>query len=233
MMFAAIGLREIGLYILAVFLPILALYIAYLILTKAFEYMDFSSLEAVIIVFVSFVLGSGLIDSYVGISFANIPLFKYNSWNVGINTGGAIIPILLSIYLFIKNKLDWKKLLIGILVVTIITYIVTEPVVNSGIVSRYPYFLLPALFASITSAILLRKSFRKAAPFAYISGTLGVLIGADVFHLFELLNMQTNTGTNAVIGGAVVFDMVFITGILAVLFDGFILYRQRQKAGIH
>ena len=232
MIFAAIGLEEIGGYILAVSFPILALYIAYLILTKAFEYMDFSSLEAVIIVFGSFILGSGLIDSYVGISFANISLFTYDSWNVGINTGGALIPMLLSIYLFIKNKLEWKKLLIGILIVTIVTYLVTEPVVNSGIVSRYPYFLLPAFFASITSVVLLRKNFRKAAPFAYISGTIGVLIGADVFHLWTLLNMNTSKGTNAVIGGADVFDMVFITGILAVLIDGFIMYRQRLKAGI-
>jgi hypothetical protein len=34
-----------------------------------------------------------------------------------------------------------------------------------------------------------------------------------------------------VIGGADVFDMIFFTGIIAVLFDGFIMFRQRKKEG--
>ena len=104
---------------------------------------------------------------------------------IGINTGGAIIPILLSIYLIIKKKLDLKKVVVAIIVVTIITYIVTYPKPSSGIVSNYPWFLLPAIFASIASAFLLWKNFRKAAPLAYVAGTIGVLVGADVFHLYE------------------------------------------------
>jgi uncharacterized membrane protein len=54
-------LTQIGLYLFYIMLPVLALYIVYLIITKAFEDMGFSSIEAIIIVFVSYILGKGLI----------------------------------------------------------------------------------------------------------------------------------------------------------------------------
>jgi uncharacterized membrane protein len=98
-------------------------------------------------------------------------------------------------------------------------------------VSPWPLWLLPAVGASMTSIFLLWKKFRKAAPLAYISGTIGVLIGADVFHLIELLNHSVEESVNATIGGAVVLDMVFITGILAVILDGIFLYKQRTREG--
>jgi len=117
----------------------------------------------------------------------------------------------------------------GVISVAIITFFVTYPVTNQGIVSPFPFWLLPVFFASFASVFLLWKNFRQAAPLAYVSGTLGVLIGADFFHLPELLGHPIEKTTNAVIGGANVFDMVFITGILAVIVDGILMYRQRLK----
>lgn len=222
-----ITLNQIGLWIIYILLPILALYIIYLILTKAFSYMGFTSLEAVIIVFVSFLFGFEII--IFGFNISNIYLFSYDNWRVGINMGGAIIPILLSFYLTIKKKIPLKKIFIGILIVAIIAFFVTRPVAERGIIASFPYWLLPALFASIVSVILLWKNFIKAAPLAYISGTIGVLIGADFFHLPELLSYSTEKVTNAIIGGADVFDMIFITGIIAVILDGVIMFRQRPK----
>lgn len=101
-MLATSVLTQIGTYILYILLPLLILYIGYLIITKAFNDMGFSSLEATIIVFVSFLLGSGIVDEFVGFSFSNIHLFVFGNWIVGINTGGAIIPVILSAYLSIK-----------------------------------------------------------------------------------------------------------------------------------
>ncbi|MCW8828861.1 MAG: DUF1614 domain-containing protein, partial [Gammaproteobacteria bacterium] len=53
-----------------------------------------------------------------------------------------------------------------------------------------------------------------SAPLAYISGTLGVLIGAD---LLRLKDIRTMGAPFASIGGAGTFDGIFITGIVAVL----------------
>ena len=228
-MSALFNLTQIGLYLLYIILPILALYIVYLILTKAFKDMGFSSVEAIIIVFVSFLFGFNII--IFGFNISNIYLFSYQNWIVGINIGGAIIPIVLSIYLTLKKNISLKKIFFGMLVVTIITFFVTNPDPEKGIVSSFPYWLLPAVFASLTSVFLLWKDFRKAAPLAYISGTIGVLIGADFLHLPELLIYPVKATTHAVIGGANVYDMIYITGILAVILDGIIMYRQRSKEG--
>lgn len=221
--------EDIILYLSYVLIPILALYIGYLIFTKAFGDMGFSSIEAIIIVFVSYLLGSGIVDRYIEFSFANIYLFTYGSWDVGINTGGAIIPLILSVYLIIKNKLPLVKLGLGILIVAVVTFFVTRPVAEKGIVSAFPYWLLPVFFASVVSIVLLWKKLGKAAPTAYVCGTMGVLLGADVFHLITLLQMDVQTTTNAVIGGASVFDMIFLTGILAVIFDGVIMYGKKTE----
>jgi uncharacterized membrane protein len=229
-MFTLLTLTEIGLLLISILFPILIFYLVYLIFTKAFEYMGFTTVEAIIIVFISFLFVFDIIIFEFNIS--NIYLFTYENWIVAINMGGAVIPILLSIYLIIKKKIPLKKVLFGILVVTIISYFVTQPVPDKGIVAYFPYWLLPGFFASISSIFLSWKNFIKAAPLAYISGTVGVLIGADFLHIWELLNYQNTKQTTAVLGGAVVFDMIFITGIIAVILDSIIMFNKRKKAGI-
>ena len=229
-MLAEITISQIFLWIVYISIPILLIYFIYLFFTKAFTYMGFSSIEAVIIVFVSFIFGFEIIVFDYNIS--NIYLCSYGNWDIWVNMGGAVIPILLSIYLIFKKKISLKKILIGIIVVTIVAFLVTRPVASKGIVASVPYAFLPALFASLTSMVLLWKDFKKAAPLAYISGTLGVLIGADFLHIWQLVNISTGSQTNAVIGGADVFDMIFITGVIAVVLDGLIMFRQRSKEGI-
>jgi uncharacterized membrane protein len=218
-------------YLFLILLPIFALYIIYLVITKSFRDMGFSSLEAIIIVFLSFLLGSGLIDKYIGISFSNITLFTYHSyWIVGINVGGAVIPLLLSVYLSIKNRLKLFIVLLGVGIVSLVTFFVTYPDPEKGIVSAFPLWLLPIICASIVSILFTWKEKNKAAPLAYTIGTLGVLLGADGFHMISLLQHEIETTQYAVIGGAHVFDMVFITGILAVFLDGlFIVQKKRKK----
>jgi uncharacterized membrane protein len=229
-MYAIVDLTVFFKWIIYISLPIIILLLAYLFITRAFKYMGFSSLEAVVIVFISFLFGFEIIIFDYNIS--NIYLLSFKNWNLWINMGGAVIPIILSIYLTFKKKISPKKLIIGIIVVTLIAFIVTRPVANKGIVASFPYAFLPALFASIISMILCWNEFKKAAPLAYISGTIGVLIGADFLHIWELLNIPISKNANAVIGGADVFDMVFFTGIIAVIFDGLIMFRQRKKEGI-
>jgi uncharacterized membrane protein len=49
---------------------------------------------------------------------------------------------------------------------------------------------------------------------AYISGTFGVLIGADLLNLKNLTALKAPVVS---IGGAGTFDGIFLTGIIAVL----------------
>ena len=74
---------------------------------------------------------------------------------------------------------------------------------------------MPVLIAPLAAAlvaILLDPA--HSAPLAYISGTLGVLIGADILRLKDIRKLGVPL---AAIGGAGTFDGIFITGIVAVL----------------
>lgn len=227
-MIVAINFSQILLWVIRIILPILVFYLAYLLFTRAFNYLGFSKIESVLIVFVSFLFMFPIV--LFGFDISNIPVLTYNEWILGINTGGAIIPTIISIYLYFKKNLSIKNVLIGTTFVTIITFLVSNPVPSKGIVSTFPYWLLPALAACLISIILLRKNFSKGASLTYVSATFGVIIGADFLHLPELLSYTPGKiGTMATIGGAVLFDLIFITGILAVFLYGTIMFKYKSN----
>ena len=91
-------------------------------------------------------------------------------------------------------------------IVAAVVFFVARPVGGVGV--QVPIFLPPLMAAAV--ALLLSRD--HAAPLAYISGTLGTLIGADVLNLGNLAGVRV-----ASIGGAGTFDGVFLTGIIAVL----------------
>ncbi len=126
---------------------------------------------------------------------------------IALNFGGAIVPTLISIYLLIKNAL-YIQAIAGVAFVSAVVHwlAVIEP--GQGI--SVPIFAPPIVSAGV-SMILARY---QAAPLAYISGSLGTLIGADLLNVVAFVE----TGPPMIaIGGAGTFDGVFLTGILAVL----------------
>ncbi len=190
----------------------LLFYAVYLIFKKAFEEVGFNGWEASIIVFSSVIFG-----------WIDIPLFPYHDWIIGVNLGGAVLPVIISLYLMFRNRVFLRSL-VGIAVVAYVTYNVTHVVPSQGIVSEFPWWLLPPLAASFYSVAVAVRNKKKAASTAYVSGTMGALIGADFLHLKELLSVP-GQGNMAVIGGAAILDMVFLTGIVAVIVDA-LLYEE-------
>jgi uncharacterized membrane protein len=126
---------------------------------------------------------------------------------IAINVGGALVPISLSVYLVAKDHL-WFLALIGVAVVSFVVHLVARPVAGLGI--AVPTFV-PAIVAVLT-AYLLTATFVPAL--AYVSGVLGVLIGADLTNLRKVRSLGAPMVS---IGGAGTFDGIFLTGILAVL----------------
>lgn len=127
---------------------------------------------------------------------------------IAVNVGGCLIPLLFSIYLFLTQPLALYEILAGISLVSIVSYVSSFPVRGIGI--GMPMLIAP-LFAAFT-AILINNEF--SAPLAYISGTMGVLIGADLLNFRHVSRMGARVAS---IGGAGTFDGIFMTGILAVL----------------
>lgn len=125
-----------------------------------------------------------------------------------VNVGGAVVPVAFSLYLIAHNSLNPLHVLIGTAVVAIIANAISRPIPGTGI--GMPMLVAPFVAAMI--ATLLDPEQR--APLAYIGGTLGVLIGADLLHLNDIRKLGRPVAS---IGGAGTFDGVFITGLLAVL----------------
>ncbi len=201
--------------LLALTLPILLFLLFYKVVSISFVKLGIPR-SLVFFLFLSILLGS-LINIPVWSSQEVEPggLFRWGHWFffnppevgatiVAVNVGGALIPVLLSIYLLPKAPLLRTGLALA--VVTVVAYSLSK--VEPGVGITLPAFVPPLVSAGV--ALIL--AWRRAAPVAYISGTVGTLIGADLLNLGELIQMD---GAFLSIGGAGVFDGIFLTGIIA------------------
>jgi uncharacterized membrane protein len=126
---------------------------------------------------------------------------------IAINLGGAVIPIVLSFYLLAKNAI-WLPAIVATAVVSAVCFAVAKPVPGAGI--TIPIFIPPVVACAVSCIV----AWRNAAAVAYVSGSLGTLIGADLMNLGAIRELGTPVAS---IGGAGTFDGIFVTGIGAVL----------------
>lgn len=127
---------------------------------------------------------------------------------IAINVGGGLIPVLFSLYLVARGALPLLPVLIVVGIVSAMSHLISRPMPGVGI--GMPLFMAP-LTAALAAFLI---SPAHSAPIAYVGGTLGVLIGADLTRLKDIRRMGTPI---AAIGGAGTFDGIFLTGIVAVL----------------
>lgn len=125
---------------------------------------------------------------------------------ITINIGGAVIPVCFAFYLLPLAAL--ASTIVTTAVVAIVAKWLARPVAGRGITMP---FWIPPLFSAGLALLLSRDN---PAPVAYISGVMGALIGADLLNWpnFKKLGAQVIS-----IGGAGVFDGIFLTGIVAAL----------------
>jgi uncharacterized membrane protein len=124
------------------------------------------------------------------------------------NVGGAVVPVAFSLYLIAHNPLNPLQVAAAVAGVAIIARAISRPMLGIGIG-------MPTLIAPIAAALIATViDPEQRAPLAYIGGTLGVLIGADLLRLNDIRKLGSPF---AAIGGAGTFDGVYVTGLLAVL----------------
>ncbi len=155
---------------------------------------------------------------FLGMYFPVIsPEITYNRLIIAVNAGGAIIPVGLSLVLLGYLSMVPRMLLastIGILVTSIVTYYSSRSIPGVGI--AVPGFI-PSITAVLITIILVQNPV-YGVPIAYVSGTLGSLIGADVLRLMRDIRIFLESGSSLLsIGGAGTFDGVFLSGLFAVL----------------
>jgi uncharacterized membrane protein len=139
-------------------------------------------------------------------SLVNLPLYTTPEGTVvALNVGGALIPILVSLYLVARTGMP-GRMLIGTAVVAAFVHQLAYIVPGVGIAVP---MLVPPLVAA---GVALMLAFRRAPPVAYVSGSMGTLVGADLLNLRQIGRLGAPVVS---IGGAGTFDGVFLTGILA------------------
>jgi uncharacterized membrane protein len=163
----------------------------------------------------------GRVEYFGGIPYVVPALVNSPGTILAVNLGGAIIPFALSMYLIGKHRF-WVRSIIAVGVVTWLVHIMARPVPGVGI--AVPIFI-PPLVTAITALVL---SPGNPAPLAYIAGSLGTLIGADIMNLDKV---QSLGAPIASIGGAGKFDGIFLNGIVAVFLAGFLGGGRRRRYG--
>jgi uncharacterized membrane protein len=208
--------------ILAGLFLILLLLIQFGVLRYAFMRLGASSGTAMLLLFGS------LVGSFFNIPVAELPaahvisdreidffgmryvvpvLVESGRTIIAVNVGGALIPTLMSAYLLVKYQL-WLHGAIATGVVALVCYWLSQPVPGLGIAE--PVFV-PAVTAALVAIVLSRQ---YAAPLAYIGGSLGTLVGADLLNLGSIPGLGAPVAS---IGGAGTFDGIFLIGIVSVL----------------
>ncbi len=202
-------------FILFIFsLPILFLLVFFQVVTFGFEKLGFSP-EVTILILLLMLLGSAI----------NIPLnrrkmvyveersffglfktTKLRASGIAINFGGGVLPILLSFYFLFKVPL--KPVLMATFLMVLASKILARPIPGRGIAISA---IIPPIFA-VFFAWILAPEFM--APSAFISGVLGILIGADILNLRKAKKLEPGLLS---IGGAGVFDGIFLVGIISAL----------------
>jgi len=189
-------------------------------------------------------LAGCLLGSYVNIPVAQLPPEHIRSheifsvWGISyvvpvvrawpgtvlaVNLGGAIIPVILSIYLIFKSG-EFFNCFLATVMVTVVVHQMARPVPGIGIVVPT---IIPPL---ITAAVALFLSRWHAPAVAYVAGSLGTLIGADLLNLKRVSGMGAPIAS---IGGAGKFDGIFLTGVAAMLLAGLIggaRHRAREES---
>ena len=149
--------------------------------------------------------------SFFGMHYLVPVVVEWPGTVIAVNVGGAVIPTLLSLYLLIKNDL-WIRGIVITVIMAAIVHMLAYPVPGVGI--AVPIFVPPVATAIV--AVLIAR--QHAAALAYVGGSLGTLIGADLLNLDAVQGLGAPVAS---IGGAGTFDGIFLTGIMAVLLASF------------
>ncbi len=127
---------------------------------------------------------------------------------VAVNVGGCLVPVFFSIFLLRHTPLPAGSVVLAVSLVSGLSFWLSRPLPGLGF--RMPILVGP-IGAALTAVAL---GGEQRAALAYVAGTLGVLIGADLLRLKDIRRLGVPLAS---IGGAGTFDGVFITGLMAAL----------------
>lgn len=129
---------------------------------------------------------------------------------ISINVGGAVIPVALAMYFLFQMELN--PAFVAIACMSIVSKFFSKVVPGRGVmISPFVVSIISVVLAFIIAP-------NHIAPVAFTSGVLGVLIGADLLNIPKIL--KQGESRMLCIGGAGVFDGIFLIGVFSALLSG-------------
>jgi uncharacterized membrane protein len=123
---------------------------------------------------------------------------------LAVNVGGALVPLLLASLLLLRAPFGRTALATGAVAAVAFTQAVVAP--SQGVLVSV--FVVPIVAVAVAFAL----DRRQAASVAYVAGVAGTFIGADLLNLPRLLTIGAPVLS---LGGAGIFDAVFVVGVIA------------------
>ncbi|GAB6098663.1 DUF1614 domain-containing protein [Halanaerocella petrolearia] len=149
-------------------------------------------------------LAAMMLGSFIDIPISDAPLIE-------INVGGAIIPIILAVFIIVRIEDSSKlfKAILSIVVTGIAIFSLTKLYQfeegHTLIDTNYLFPIVAGVVAYLTG---------RSRRIAFVAGTLGFVV-YDLIHLFQVT--LGGIPGDVSIGGAGIFDSIVISGLLAVL----------------
>jgi uncharacterized membrane protein len=162
--------------------------------------------------------GAMIVGSFIDIPLRRSPL-------ISINVGGAIVPIILAVFILrrIDSKDKFVKVIFSVLVTGFTIFALTQLYQfeegQTIIDTNYLFPIVAGVVAYLTGR------FRRVA---FVGGTLGFLI-YDLLHLIQV--SARGIPASVQIGGAGIFDSIVISGLLAVLLAEIVGETREEIAG--
>ncbi len=198
---------------LVVIIPVLLIFNLLLLSEVVFEVIGFRFYQAVLMT------AGALLGSFI-----NIPLASVEGAVIAVNVGGCIIPVFVTLELVVRRRIPMYRALAAIAAVSIVSWYFSTPEPGLGI--TMPFYIAPTAGAAV--GLVLARGCSTAPGLAYAGGTMGTLLGADILNLVNPAVRSSLTGTDPAvlaIGGAGIFDGIFVTGLIAVFLAAFIARR--------
>ncbi|PLC68862.1 hypothetical protein B7L70_01205 [Vulcanisaeta sp. EB80] len=140
---------------------------------------------------------------------------------IELNVGGAIIPVAVSIYLIltylINNTAVMALFIISLIISSFINWLDSRVIPGIGVALPTALPVLLTLTFTLIATILFHAN---PLGFSYSLGSLSTLIGADLLNIGRVVRSMRGY---VAIGGAGVFDGIYITGLASLVLAS--LYR--------
>jgi Predicted membrane protein len=140
---------------------------------------------------------------------------------IELNVGGAIIPVAVSIYLIltylINNTAVMALFIMSLIISSFINWLDSRVIPGIGVALPTALPVLLTLTFTLIATILFRAN---PLGFSYSLGSLSTLIGADLLNIGRVVRSMRGY---VAIGGAGVFDGIYITGLASLVLAS--LYR--------